>query len=177
MRTIAKVCYYAVLLAALGGAKAVRETPWRRLDEPAQPPPAPVACGAPAICATLWERRDEAAVGTWPRRTAPDQRRAIGSAGERLVHTEEVTGSIPVSPTRSAPMLMPRCVDDRPFGSRGHPALPAAPALRSVPQSFDRYPSLPVRRGAASTDPRPGLYGYRRQVLAGLSSCGVCGRG
>ena len=31
---------------------------------------------------------------------APWQR-AIGSAGERLVHTEEVTGSIPVSPTRS----------------------------------------------------------------------------
>jgi hypothetical protein len=29
------------------------------------------------------------------------QARAIGSAGERLVHTEEVTGSIPVSPTRS----------------------------------------------------------------------------
>jgi hypothetical protein len=28
------------------------------------------------------------------------QRRAIGSAGERLVHTEEVTGSIPVSPTQ-----------------------------------------------------------------------------
>jgi Domain of unknown function (DUF4062) len=27
------------------------------------------------------------------------QSRAIGSAGERLVHTEEVTGSIPVSPT------------------------------------------------------------------------------
>ena len=27
--------------------------------------------------------------------------RAIGSAGERLVHTEEVTGSIPVSPTSS----------------------------------------------------------------------------
>src|ERR1700733_15308533 len=34
-----------------------------------------------------------------PQRTAADQRRAIGSAGERLVHTEEVTGSIPVSPT------------------------------------------------------------------------------
>ena len=30
-----------------------------------------------------------------------DLRRAIGSAGERLVHTEEVTGSIPVSPTSS----------------------------------------------------------------------------
>jgi hypothetical protein len=28
--------------------------------------------------------------------------RAIGSAGERLVHTEEVTGSIPVSPTSRA---------------------------------------------------------------------------
>src|SRR5450755_425504 len=29
----------------------------------------------------------------------PVRQRAIGSAGERLVHTEEVTGSIPVSPT------------------------------------------------------------------------------
>ena len=29
--------------------------------------------------------------------------RAIGSAGERLVHTEEVTGSIPVSPTKVSP--------------------------------------------------------------------------
>src|SRR6185369_10372526 len=37
----------------------------------------------------------------WPaggRQTRP-WRWAIGSAGERLVHTEEVTGSIPVSPT------------------------------------------------------------------------------
>src|SRR5271165_5845532 len=42
------------------------------------------------------------AVGPW--RTAQTRRRAIGSAGERLVHTEEVTGSIPVSPTRSAAM-------------------------------------------------------------------------
>ena len=31
------------------------------------------------------------------------RRRAIGSAGERLVHTEEVTGSIPVSPTDVRP--------------------------------------------------------------------------
>ena len=43
-----------------------------------------------------------------PRGSAPagrphDQRRAIGSAGERLVHTEEVTGSIPVSPTDVRP--------------------------------------------------------------------------
>src|ERR1700679_3179393 len=43
------------------------------------------------------------------------RQRAIGSAGERLVHTEEVTGSIPVSPTqlsgqfqsRDWPFLMP----------------------------------------------------------------------
>jgi hypothetical protein len=38
--------------------------------------------------------------GFSPRRTARYQQRAIGSAGERLVHTEEVTGSIPVSPTQ-----------------------------------------------------------------------------
>jgi hypothetical protein len=36
-----------------------------------------------------------------PRHGYRPQARAIGSAGERLVHTEEVTGSIPVSPTRS----------------------------------------------------------------------------
>jgi hypothetical protein len=30
----------------------------------------------------------------------PGQRGAISSAGERFVHTEEVTGSIPVSPTQ-----------------------------------------------------------------------------
>jgi hypothetical protein len=32
----------------------------------------------------------------------PARARAIGSAGERLVHTEEVTGSIPVSPTTTS---------------------------------------------------------------------------
>jgi hypothetical protein len=38
--------------------------------------------------------------------------RAIGSAGERLVHTEEVTGSIPVSPTQVRGRFQTR---DRPF--------------------------------------------------------------
>jgi hypothetical protein len=33
-------------------------------------------------------------------RPSGQRARAIGSAGERLVHTEEVTGSIPVSPTQ-----------------------------------------------------------------------------
>ena len=62
---------------------------------------APAACRGPPTCATLWERRDEAVGGgpVSPRADAWDLRRAIGSAGERLVHTEEVTGSIPVSPT------------------------------------------------------------------------------
>jgi hypothetical protein len=35
--------------------------------------------------------------------------RAIGSAGERLVHTEEVTGSIPVSPTSVRPVQRLLC--------------------------------------------------------------------
>src|SRR5208283_6226728 len=35
--------------------------------------------------------------------SGPVRQRAIGSAGERLVHTEEVTGSIPVSPTDVRP--------------------------------------------------------------------------
>ena len=62
-------------------------------------------CDAPYRCATLWERRDTAVPGAArPRRAARIRRRAIGSAGERLVHTEEVTGSIPVSPTRSEAM-------------------------------------------------------------------------
>ena len=42
--------------------------------------------------------------GAQPSAGTQNQQRAIGSAGERLVHTEEVTGSIPVSPTRSAAM-------------------------------------------------------------------------
>ena len=35
--------------------------------------------------------------------------RAIGSAGERLVHTEEVTGSIPVSPTTARFQSLAQC--------------------------------------------------------------------
>src|SRR5581483_9765215 len=46
----------------------------------------PVGCRAPRRCANLGSAG-----------------RAIGSAGERLVHTEEVTGSIPVSPTEVRP--------------------------------------------------------------------------
>ena len=38
--------------------------------------------------------------GAQPSAGTHNQQRAIGSAGERLVHTEEVTGSIPVSPTQ-----------------------------------------------------------------------------
>src|ERR1700761_2591154 len=51
------------------------------------------------------------AIGTpGTRRPRPPEyrQRAIGSAGERLVHTEEVTGSIPVSPTRLTARFQPR---------------------------------------------------------------------
>src|SRR5271170_217656 len=61
------------------------------------------ACCGPLRCATLWSAGTRLRPGLRSHRTASDQRRAIGSAGERLVHTEEVTGSIPVSPTRSGP--------------------------------------------------------------------------
>jgi hypothetical protein len=50
--------------------------------------------------------------GVCPRGKPHDQRRAIGSAGERLVHTEEVTGSIPVSPTQKTAVHRP-CFRDR----------------------------------------------------------------
>jgi hypothetical protein len=60
--------------------------------------------------------------------------RAIGSAGERFVHTEEVTGSIPVSPTSKqavAPFggvaafcrLVTNCV------AQPHPGVPSASSL------------------------------------------------
>jgi hypothetical protein len=62
--------------------------------------------------------------------------RAIGSAGERLVHTEEVTGSIPVSPTM-------RC---RPVACRlssGCRICPPAEAARpAVGEEFGRSASL-----------------------------------
>jgi hypothetical protein len=58
--------------------------------------PGPQGLGQPLReCATLWERQGHRA-GQGP----GSRQRAIGSAGERLVHTEEVTGSIPVSPTQ-----------------------------------------------------------------------------
>jgi len=46
----------------------------------------------------------EAVAGAVAPANAQARRRAIGSAGERLVHTEEVTGSIPVSPTDVKPV-------------------------------------------------------------------------
>src|ERR1700745_2235132 len=52
----------------------------------------------PARCAGRAARREDA-LTYGSAGTVPARRRAIGSAGERLVHTEEVTGSVPVSPT------------------------------------------------------------------------------
>ena len=69
----------------------------------------PVIPGQDRRCATLW----------WPRGSVPAPRsRAIGSAGERLVHTEEVTGSIPVSPTRSEAYCSLEAIVGEPRGVR-----------------------------------------------------------
>jgi hypothetical protein len=72
------------------------------------------------------ERRDEACRGDSAPADGTDQRRAIGSAGERLVHTEEVTGSIPVSPTKLSGRFRPR---DRPFLDLG-PAANCSETMR-----------------------------------------------
>jgi hypothetical protein len=71
--------------------------------------PGSAAGGTGAACATLRSlcgrdaqltASDRICEGAGTRyRGDPQGSRAIGSAGERLVHTEEVTGSIPVSPT------------------------------------------------------------------------------
>ena len=72
--------------------------------------------------------------------------RAIGSAGERLVHTEEVTGSIPVSPTnQTSPQLSGRSrFRVRPFSilvqqesaGRRECADSSGQALPELPKSF-----------------------------------------
>ena len=60
------------------------------------------------------ERRGQAARAASRERLGPVRQRAIGSAGERLVHTEEVTGSIPVSPTQLSGRFRAK---DRPFAT------------------------------------------------------------
>src|ERR1022692_116558 len=67
--------------------------------------------------------------------------RAIGSAGERLVHTEEVTGSIPVSPT------------SRPYVLGG-------------PQGYLRHEPRYLPRGRAPGSPRSPPARRRRPGLA-----------
>src|SRR5579863_8088668 len=65
--------------------------------------------------------------------------RAIGSAGERLVHTEEVTGSIPVSPTRYKPRSE--------AGGRPHPS-PEGGAFRLFGRNLGDQ-LLPASQGGA----------------------------
>ena len=57
------------------------------------------------------------------------RRRAIGSAGERLVHTEEVTGSIPVSPTQLSGRFRP---SDRPFCCPYNTEVRQRPSCRAI---------------------------------------------
>jgi uncharacterized protein YndB with AHSA1/START domain len=73
--------------------------------------------------------------------------RAISSAGERFVHTEEVTGSIPVSPTSPRPDCQQ--------------------AVR--PRSFPGWPASPPRSVPRAAGPRSGRFdhsgsGTRRRV-------------
>jgi hypothetical protein len=66
-----------------------RQPAWRSSSGRQRPP-----------CATLWNAGDKPRERRAGNGSGPVRQRAIGSAGERLVHTEEVTGSIPVSPTQ-----------------------------------------------------------------------------
>ena len=87
------------------------------------------------------------------RRGYRPQARAIGSAGERLVHTEEVTGSIPVSPTRSETKIEQSKIALR------H----GCPTSSVVPPSYSNAISSPLASPLVSTAPggSPGLPGRR----------------
>ena len=114
-----------------------------------------------------------------PYGTRPDRRRvqrhewaarAIGSAGERLVHTEEVTGSIPVSPTS---------IDLLDFG---HGQRPHSPTRLRLASGLVRRGSAPRRlacppsrwsasaSGLRSTGPIASLRQKRKRAGTGLTS-------
>jgi hypothetical protein len=65
------------------------------------------------------------------------RRRAIGSAGERLVHTEEVTGSIPVSPTQLSGRFRS---SDRPFAGHTTPEYSNVLAAEPLAELLERVP-------------------------------------
>ena len=71
--------------------------------------------------------------------------RAIGSAGERLVHTEEVTGSIPVSPTQVSGLI-----------ARAKPTLHRS-----------------VQHGSTAAAPAGGGRGHRSRVPGHVSSASL----
>ena len=141
MRTFAGFSHYA------------GSPPWRRpFRRPSRGPPADGAepgrslrrCrGSPSVPHAAKMRYPLEALrrdccGTVGPGSSQDRRRAIGSAGERLVHTEEVTGSIPVSPTDVSPgrrlyeQLSSRAKDGscrrigRNSGDRPRPGTPAS---------------------------------------------------
>ena len=98
MRTFEGFSHYAVSPSwrrpPAGGEESL-QTPRHRCDASSVPCAAKMRYPMGAL------RRDcRRAVGPG---SSQDRRWAIGSAGERLVHTEEVTGSIPVSPTDVSP--------------------------------------------------------------------------
>ena len=102
------------MLPAVQETRGACVTPPRRQENPACPRESPGSSSRPRAvyredALTYGSAGDEATSGPGPGGQRSTQRRAIGSAGERLVHTEEVTGSIPVSPTGIRP-------DQKPIG-------------------------------------------------------------
>jgi hypothetical protein len=70
--------------------------------------------------------------------------RAIGSAGERLVHTEEVTGSIPVSPTQPKAGSESRNRPSLSSGSSKRQQRPSRDQLLAMPQDAHRHTGMDV---------------------------------
>src|SRR5712692_10689619 len=58
--------------------------------------------------------------------------RAISSGGERLLHTQEATGSKPVSPTIPSLLVPPRSINSRRISN-------TSSSLLLVPRAFENY--------------------------------------
>ena len=104
-----------------------------------------------------------------PRHGYRPQARAIGSAGERLVHTEEVTGSIPVSPTRSQTKIE-QCKTPKGKVRGVNPLLCCQPDLRRSGQWQVTAASTSSTPGALSA----GKPGTGRAPEHGAARCQSC---
>ena len=110
--------------------------------------------------------------------------RAISSAGERFVHTEEVTGSIPVSPTagqalsaleRTGPDFVPACLTACPRRALAAPAHHQPDRVdlrhRPAPQRGHRWADGSCGENSSTGDPTPisSIVRCRRNACTGQS--------